>query len=71
MIAGCFPSWLNDTFCFRYAYPPPDSNILTNIVNALIVVSQFYTQSSSLSCCIRLFIGLITHLVFHLEHTKL
>lgn len=30
-------------FC-RYAYPPPDGNILTNIVNALIAVPRFYTQ---------------------------
>ncbi|XP_039829844.1 U11/U12 small nuclear ribonucleoprotein 65 kDa protein-like isoform X2 [Panicum virgatum] len=29
---------------FRYAYPPPDGNILTNIVNALIAVPRFYTQ---------------------------
>ncbi|KOM38518.1 hypothetical protein LR48_Vigan03g190000 [Vigna angularis] len=28
----------------RYAYPPPDGNILTNIVNALIAVPRFYTQ---------------------------
>uniref|UniRef100_A0A5B7CBE0 Putative RNA-binding family protein isoform 1 n=1 Tax=Davidia involucrata TaxID=16924 RepID=A0A5B7CBE0_DAVIN len=28
----------------EYAYPPPDGNILTNIVNALIAVPQFYTQ---------------------------
>ncbi|TYG95593.1 hypothetical protein ES288_A11G280400v1 [Gossypium darwinii] len=27
-----------------YAYPPPDGNILTNIVNALIAVPRFYTQ---------------------------
>ncbi|KAH0470424.1 hypothetical protein IEQ34_000147 [Dendrobium chrysotoxum] len=27
-----------------YAYPPPDGNILTNIVNALIAVPHFYTQ---------------------------
>lgn len=32
------------SFCFRYAYPPPDGNILTNIVNALIAVPRFYTQ---------------------------
>ncbi|KAJ4828924.1 hypothetical protein Tsubulata_027870 [Turnera subulata] len=31
-------------FDFRYAYPPPDGNILTNIVNALIAVPRFYTQ---------------------------
>nr|TKS18307.1 hypothetical protein D5086_0000004640 [Populus alba] len=32
-------------FCsYRYAYPPPDGNILTNIVNALIAVPRFYTQ---------------------------
>ncbi|XP_038696741.1 U11/U12 small nuclear ribonucleoprotein 65 kDa protein isoform X3 [Tripterygium wilfordii] len=29
---------------FEYAYPPPDGNILTNIVNALIAVPRFYTQ---------------------------
>nr|XP_048333104.1 U11/U12 small nuclear ribonucleoprotein 65 kDa protein isoform X1 [Ziziphus jujuba var. spinosa] len=29
---------------YRYAYPPPDGNILTNIVNALIAVPRFYTQ---------------------------
>lgn len=29
---------------FRYAYPPPDGNILTNIVNALIAVPRFYNQ---------------------------
>ncbi|KAK1318520.1 hypothetical protein QJS10_CPB04g00650 [Acorus calamus] len=28
----------------EYAYPPPDGNILTNIVNALIGVPRFYTQ---------------------------
>ncbi|XP_068637308.1 U11/U12 small nuclear ribonucleoprotein 65 kDa protein [Aristolochia californica] len=28
----------------KYAYPPPDGNILTNIVNALIAVPRFYTQ---------------------------
>lgn len=28
----------------EYVYPPPDGNILTNIVNALIAVPQFYTQ---------------------------
>ncbi|KAL8129478.1 hypothetical protein V2J09_018633 [Rumex salicifolius] len=28
----------------EYSYPPPDGNILTNIVNALIVVPRFYTQ---------------------------
>ncbi|XVE90090.1 hypothetical protein DITRI_Ditri20bG0049100 [Diplodiscus trichospermus] len=28
----------------EYAYPPPDGNILTNIVNALIAVPRFYTQ---------------------------
>nr|XP_043638442.1 U11/U12 small nuclear ribonucleoprotein 65 kDa protein isoform X2 [Erigeron canadensis] len=27
-----------------YAYPPPDGNILTNILNALIAVPRFYTQ---------------------------
>uniref|UniRef100_N1QRG9 RNA-binding protein 41 n=1 Tax=Aegilops tauschii TaxID=37682 RepID=N1QRG9_AEGTA len=27
-----------------YAYPPPDGNILTNIVNSLIAVPRFYTQ---------------------------
>ncbi|KAG6737492.1 hypothetical protein POTOM_059016 [Populus tomentosa] len=31
-----------------YAYPPPDGNILTNIVNALIAVPRFYTQFSSI-----------------------
>lgn len=31
-------------FCYRYAYPPPDGNILTNILNALIAVPRFYTQ---------------------------
>ncbi|KAJ6858352.1 hypothetical protein NC652_040815 [Populus alba x Populus x berolinensis] len=32
-------------FCsYRYAYPPPDGNILTNIVNALIDVPRFNTQ---------------------------
>ncbi|XP_057544672.1 U11/U12 small nuclear ribonucleoprotein 65 kDa protein [Amaranthus tricolor] len=29
----------------EYAYPPPDGNILTNIVNALIAVPRFYTQA--------------------------
>ncbi|KAE8684057.1 neutral alpha-glucosidase AB-like [Hibiscus syriacus] len=33
-----FPSHL------EYAYPPPDGNILTNIVNALIAVPRLYTQ---------------------------
>ncbi|RCV44993.1 hypothetical protein SETIT_9G418100v2 [Setaria italica] len=28
----------------EYAYPPPDGNILNNIVNALIAVPRFYTQ---------------------------
>ncbi|KAJ6799592.1 U11/U12 small nuclear ribonucleoprotein 65 kDa protein [Iris pallida] len=28
----------------EYEYPPPDGNILTNIVNALIAVPLFYTQ---------------------------
>ncbi|XP_021764164.1 U11/U12 small nuclear ribonucleoprotein 65 kDa protein-like [Chenopodium quinoa] len=28
----------------EYAYPPPDGNILTNILNALIAVPPFYTQ---------------------------
>lgn len=28
----------------EYAYPPPDGNILTNIVNSLIAVPRFYTQ---------------------------
>ncbi|KAF7140770.1 hypothetical protein RHSIM_Rhsim06G0113900 [Rhododendron simsii] len=28
----------------RYAYPPPDRDILTNIENALIASSRFYTQ---------------------------
>nr|XP_043638405.1 U11/U12 small nuclear ribonucleoprotein 65 kDa protein isoform X1 [Erigeron canadensis]XP_043638410.1 U11/U12 small nuclear ribonucleoprotein 65 kDa protein isoform X1 [Erigeron canadensis]XP_043638417.1 U11/U12 small nuclear ribonucleoprotein 65 kDa protein isoform X1 [Erigeron canadensis]XP_043638423.1 U11/U12 small nuclear ribonucleoprotein 65 kDa protein isoform X1 [Erigeron canadensis]XP_043638431.1 U11/U12 small nuclear ribonucleoprotein 65 kDa protein isoform X1 [Erigeron canadensis] len=28
----------------EYAYPPPDGNILTNILNALIAVPRFYTQ---------------------------
>lgn len=28
----------------EYSYPPPDGNILTNIVNALIAVPHFYTQ---------------------------
>ncbi|KAI4386660.1 hypothetical protein MLD38_004575 [Melastoma candidum] len=28
----------------EYAYPPPDGNILSNIVNALIAVPRFYTQ---------------------------
>lgn len=28
----------------EYAYPPPDGNILTNIVNALIAVPRFYNQ---------------------------
>ncbi|XP_050369662.1 U11/U12 small nuclear ribonucleoprotein 65 kDa protein [Argentina anserina] len=34
----CFPPHI------EYAYPPPDGNILTNIVNALIAVPRFYTQ---------------------------
>ncbi|KAJ6763059.1 RNA-BINDING REGION-CONTAINING PROTEIN 3 [Salix purpurea] len=33
-----FPPYL------EYAYPLPDGNILTNIVNALIAVPRFYTQ---------------------------
>ncbi|GKV07531.1 hypothetical protein SLEP1_g19291 [Rubroshorea leprosula] len=33
-----FPPYL------EYAYPQPDGNILTNIVNALIAVPRFYTQ---------------------------
>ncbi|XP_078433319.1 RNA-binding (RRM/RBD/RNP motifs) family protein [Wolffia australiana] len=33
-----FPPYL------EYEYPPPDGNILTNIVNALIAVPRFYTQ---------------------------
>ncbi|KAJ1297335.1 hypothetical protein BS78_01G367600 [Paspalum vaginatum] len=28
----------------EYAYPPPDGNILTNVVNALIAVPRFYNQ---------------------------
>ncbi|KAL4378816.1 hypothetical protein GQ457_02G032920 [Hibiscus cannabinus] len=28
----------------RYAYPPPDGNIFTSIINALIAVPRFYTQ---------------------------
>lgn len=28
----------------EYVYPPPDGNILNNIVNALIAVPRFYTQ---------------------------
>ncbi|KAI4979603.1 hypothetical protein ZWY2020_016356 [Hordeum vulgare] len=28
----------------EYAYPPPDGNILNNIVNSLIAVPRFYTQ---------------------------
>ncbi|KAI3523231.1 hypothetical protein L1887_01290 [Cichorium endivia] len=28
----------------EYAYPPPDGNILTNVLNALIAVPRFYTQ---------------------------
>ncbi|XP_058737718.1 U11/U12 small nuclear ribonucleoprotein 65 kDa protein-like isoform X2 [Vicia villosa] len=28
----------------EYAYPPPDGNIQTSIVNALIAVPRFYTQ---------------------------
>uniref|UniRef100_A0A8R7VD52 RRM domain-containing protein n=1 Tax=Triticum urartu TaxID=4572 RepID=A0A8R7VD52_TRIUA len=28
----------------RYAYPPPDGNILNNIVNSLIAVPRFYNQ---------------------------
>ncbi|KAH8962831.1 hypothetical protein BDL97_05G121700 [Sphagnum fallax] len=28
----------------EYAYPPPDGDILTNIVNCLIAVPRFYTQ---------------------------
>ncbi|CAM0908852.1 unnamed protein product [Alopecurus aequalis] len=28
----------------EYAYPPPDGNILTNIVNSLIAVPRFYSQ---------------------------
>ncbi|CAL9088184.1 unnamed protein product [Musa acuminata var. zebrina] len=28
----------------EYAYPPPDGNILTNMVNALIAVPRFYIQ---------------------------
>ncbi|GAB2303155.1 hypothetical protein Dimus_037151 [Dionaea muscipula] len=31
----------------KYAYPPPDGNILTNILNALIAVPRFYTQSAA------------------------
>lgn len=34
----------NTTEFYRYEYPPPDGNILTNIVNALIAVPRFYTQ---------------------------
>uniref|UniRef100_A0A803MDL1 RRM domain-containing protein n=1 Tax=Chenopodium quinoa TaxID=63459 RepID=A0A803MDL1_CHEQI len=30
----------------EYAYPPPDGNILTNILNALIAVPPFYTQEA-------------------------
>uniref|UniRef100_A0A1D1XIR6 RNA-binding protein 40 n=1 Tax=Anthurium amnicola TaxID=1678845 RepID=A0A1D1XIR6_9ARAE len=33
-----FPPYLG------YEYPPPDGNILTNVVNALIAVPRFYTQ---------------------------
>ncbi|MQL91397.1 hypothetical protein Taro_024018 [Colocasia esculenta] len=33
-----FPPYLS------YEYPPPDGNILTNIVNTLIAVPRFYTQ---------------------------
>ncbi|CAA7404883.1 unnamed protein product [Spirodela intermedia] len=33
-----FPPYL------EYEYPPPDGNILANIVNALIAVPRFYTQ---------------------------
>ncbi|KAG6738425.1 hypothetical protein POTOM_058041 [Populus tomentosa] len=40
---GNYVDWV--MFCsYRYAYPPPDGNILTNIVNALIAVPRFYTQ---------------------------
>uniref|UniRef100_A0A453N720 Uncharacterized protein n=1 Tax=Aegilops tauschii subsp. strangulata TaxID=200361 RepID=A0A453N720_AEGTS len=28
----------------EYAYPPPDGNILNNIVNSLIAVPRFYNQ---------------------------
>ncbi|WVZ95137.1 hypothetical protein U9M48_040938 [Paspalum notatum var. saurae] len=28
----------------EYSYPPPDGNILTNVVNALIAVPRFYNQ---------------------------
>ena len=38
-------------FCsYRYAYPPPDGNILTNIVNALIAVPRFDTQVVPIIC---------------------
>ncbi|KAL5547126.1 hypothetical protein UlMin_006813 [Ulmus minor] len=33
-----FPPYL------EYAYPPPDGNILANILNAMIAVPRFYTQ---------------------------
>lgn len=36
----------------EYAYPPPDGNILTNIVNALIAVPRFYTQLCLTRYCI-------------------
>ncbi|KAL1373240.1 hypothetical protein HN51_003229 [Arachis hypogaea] len=52
--SGCFPvaepiaERLGVDYPFpphlEYAYPPPDGNILTNIVNALIAVPRFYTQ---------------------------
>lgn len=38
------PPYLSALHLSRYAYPPPDGNILTNIVNALIAVPRFYTQ---------------------------
>lgn len=48
----CFSSHPSDVFFYRYAYPPPDANILANITNALIAVPPLYTQvSSTVSLC--------------------
>lgn len=44
IVFGLYSLKFGNNLFFRYAYPPPDGNILTNIVNALIAVPRFYTQ---------------------------
>ncbi|KAK8502057.1 hypothetical protein V6N13_064154 [Hibiscus sabdariffa] len=55
----------------EYAYPPPDGNIFTNIINALIAVPRFYTQVLHLMNKMNIpapFIWLCPHRLCHLQY---